>query len=359
MKTRIFRFAAALLAAAFAAVALPAEEFVAVAGKEGLFILRRRDGIWQIAARHPEKGLFYLAGSADDPAVLFGALRQGAVRRYAVRRYAVRRNGTVAADAPRPTGGRTCCHVSCAPGGRGVYAANYSSASVAFLTENGSLSLLRHTGGRPGAPRQTAPHPHFAAPTPDERFLAVADLGLDRVFLYPIETDGAPSETGRVEIELPEGSGPRHLLFSPDGGTLYVADELDSTLSVLKRENGEWRLLRQFPATAKASPKRRNYPGALRFSSDRNWLFLTNRGADTVALFRILADGMPEARQEFPVAPFPSDILELGGTIFVACSKGDAVEVLDFDAGNGVISSSGAARIPIPGAIALSPGEVR
>ena len=352
MKPRLFRFAAALLLAVSAAVS--AEDFVAVAGKEGLVLLRLRDGLWQVAGEHPEKGLFYLAASVNDPAVLFGALRRGAVRRYAVRP-----NGTVADDEPRPTGGRTCCHVSCAPGGRGVYAANYSSASVAFLTENGGLLVLRHTGGRPGAPRQTAPHPHFAAPTPDERFLAVADLGLDRVFLYPLEADGAPSEAGRVDIELPEGSGPRHLLFSADGGTLYVADELDSTLAVLKREGQEWRIVQRLPATAQASPERRNYPGAIRFSTDRNWIFLTNRGADTVALFRILADGTLEARQEFPVAASPSDLLELRGTLFVACSKGDAVEVLDFDAGRGAISSSGAARIPIPGAIALSPGEVR
>jgi 6-phosphogluconolactonase (cycloisomerase 2 family) len=70
-----------------------------------------------------------------------------------------------------------------------LFAANYAGGSVAAfpIQPNGALgeasSFFQHSLTSID-PRQRESHAHVVVPSPDNRFLLVADLGGDRVFVY-------------------------------------------------------------------------------------------------------------------------------------------------------------------------------
>ena len=107
----------------------------------------------------------------------------------------------------QPTGGGEACHGSLSIDGRFLLVANYNGAtpagdpdqSVAVfpIAADGSLqpaiAHVRHQGSGPNAARQTAAHAHSVIPSPDGRFIYVADLGIDRLVAYALGVDGGLS----------------------------------------------------------------------------------------------------------------------------------------------------------------------
>lgn len=183
-----------------------------------------------------------------------------------------------------PTHGREGCHLSVLD--NVIYAANYSSGSIARIPLDGSsVTLVTHEGHGIDPARQEMPHPHFIAPMPGERYLAVCDLGLDRVFVY--DRDLHPIS----EVQFPDGCGPRHLCYSPDGRYAYCANELSSTVSVLScdGEHGMMEHLSQISTRSAGHADNANYPAAIR--CDGTYVYVSNRGDDDVAVFRMDGDG--------------------------------------------------------------------
>ena len=110
--------------------------------------------------------------------------------------------------------------------------ANYSSGSLAVfeIRPDGSIGpakILQHQGSGPDKSRQEGPHVHCADLSPDQRFVASCDLGLDRIFVYPFNGNEAgidPTPVHRVAVQ--PASGPRHLAFARQGPRLYQIAEL-------------------------------------------------------------------------------------------------------------------------------------
>lgn len=182
------------------------------------------------------------------------------------------------------TDGRVGCHLSVLD--NTVYSANYSSGSITRIPLDGTEStLVTHEGHGVRADRQEMPHTHFIAPLPGEQYLAVCDLGLDRVFVY----DRALNAVS--EARFPDACGPRHLCFSSDGRYAYCANELSSTVSVLTcdGENGTFTHLSHITTRAADHADIDNYPAAIR--CDGRYVYISNRGDDDTAVFRIDEDG--------------------------------------------------------------------
>ena len=183
-----------------------------------------------------------------------------------------------------PTGGREGCHLCVLD--NVVYTANYSSGSIARIPLDGTpTTLVTHEGHGIRPDRQEMAHTHYIAPMPGDRYLAVCDLGLDRVFVY--DRNLHPIS----EVRFPDGCGPRHLCFSPDGRHAYCANELSSTVSVLScdGENGTFVHLSHITTRAASHADNDNYPAAIR--CDGTYVYISNRGDDDVAVFRIGDDG--------------------------------------------------------------------
>ncbi|MFT4038342.1 MAG: lactonase family protein [Thermomicrobiales bacterium] len=141
------------------------------------------------------------------------------------------------------TGGAYPCHQSVDPEGRFLVVANYGGPFVVLpIREDGGLDpvcfVWQNDGDGPH-PNQEMSHPHCATFTPDGRFIATADLGVDAVQIFRLDDDGTLNLESMAL--LAEGSGPRHLVFAHDGAVLYVVNELNATVTALAYdpEDGE------------------------------------------------------------------------------------------------------------------------
>ena len=131
-----------------------------------------------------------------------------------------------------PSGGRGACHLSIDATGQALVVAHYSSGSAAAFTINddGSLvatdSLHAHSGSGEHPTRQKGPHPHSAFIHPNNQFVYVPDLGIDKVMIYQLNAaTGALTPAGHAEVPG-SSQGPRHMKFSADGQHAYVLNEL-------------------------------------------------------------------------------------------------------------------------------------
>lgn len=191
-----------------------------------------------------------------------------------------------------------------------VYSANYheGTAEVLQITSNGELKLtdvVTYTGHGP-RPEQTEAHIHYIDLTPDNR-LAVVDLGSDKVYVENI------SQTGKLSrqscLTMAPGFGPRHLVFSPDGQFAFLAGELSSQIATLRYDaaTGSFEQL-SVVATIPADYHDHNGAAAIRLSRDGRFLYVSNRGYNTLAVFQVAADGQLTLIQQIStVGDFPRD----------------------------------------------------
>jgi len=192
-----------------------------------------------------------------------------------------------------PAGIAAACHVTVSPDGKKLYCANYSSANFLEidLADNELSDMVKtvtHEGKGVNLKRQEKPHPHFTAITPDQKYVCVVDLGVDTVYFYPIVNgaiDTAKVKQSKIE---PAGSGPRHLLFQ--GNQCYLLNELGNTVMAFDYADGAL-TFRQSLNTLREGFAEYSKASAIRLSPDKRFLLVSNRGEETIAVFRILADG--------------------------------------------------------------------
>ncbi len=246
--------------------------------------------------------------------------------------------------------GMATCYTVAAPGGKFIYAANYSSSTFAefALRADGSLDrltrLVGHEGRGVNPQRQEKAHPHFTNFTPDGRYLIVIDLGIDSVKCYPFDPEKGIDPAGvRTTVIAPAGVGPRHLVFDRSGRIAYLMNELDSSVTALRYGDGRFEQLgtvtalpRFFTGATKAA--------AIRLSPDERFLFASNRGFDSIAVFRLDGEGgMTPHDLVLSGGVSPRDINFLpGGKMFAAANEEtDNVVFFDYDAETGKLTPNG------------------
>src|SRR6185312_10559045 len=125
---------------------------------------------------------------------------------------------------------------------RHLVVANYGSGSVAVmsLAPDGRLRPVHQLYELPGKPgpdpvQQSSSHPHAVIFDPSRRFVIVPDKGFDCTFIFRLEN-------GRLVLNQAmasrPGAAPRHCIFHPALPVLYVNNELDSTVTVYRWNDG-------------------------------------------------------------------------------------------------------------------------
>lgn len=182
------------------------------------------------------------------------------------------------------------CHVTLDHTGKWLFAANYNSGSVAAFPvhDDGSLgeaaAFVQHSGSSVNPQRQTEPHAHSVNISPDNRFLLVTDLGLDQILTYRL--DLTPSQPAFVKVA--PGSGPRHMAFAPGGRFGYAVNEMLSTITVFQydAETGSLKEI-QTISTLPAGFTGANGTAEIVVHSSGKFLYASNRGHDSIAIFRV------------------------------------------------------------------------
>ncbi|WP_165845364.1 lactonase family protein [Streptacidiphilus pinicola] len=281
--------------------------------------------------QHPTLPVLYTANEAND------ADGSGSVSVVAVAA-----DGTLRELARVSSRGGWPCHLALDAEGRRLAVANYGTGSALLLDLD--ADGLPDGGERlwPGDPaaigpredRQDGPHAHMAVPGPDGRW-DVVDLGTDQLRRY--RADAAERSKPESVTELPAGTGPRQLVRGADG-LAYVAGELDARLHALREtEPGGFDHVGSVPASTAAVAD--NYPAHLSASEDGTRLYLSNRGADTVALFRTTPDGVPVLVGEYPCGgSWPRHLELVGAHLYVSNERADTLTVHAVDPATGVLT---------------------
>ncbi len=244
-----------------------------------------------------------LAAEGDSPSYL--ALGTSGKTLYAVHEtepggasaYAIGDDGGLTALSTASGLGGFPCHLSVDPKGKNLLVASYGPGTVAILPilEDGSLAgpsqTFRNAGKGPNAARQEGPHAHFAQADAKARFAYVCDLGTDEILAYPY--DPVRGEFGEPDrAKATPGAGPRHLAFGPDGRFAYVNDELSNTVVAYAVDADHGTLtavqtLDSLPAGFKGT----SHSAEIAVHPNGRLLYISNRGDDSLAAFRIGKDG--------------------------------------------------------------------
>jgi len=226
---------------------------------------------------------------------------------------------------------------------------NNSSFAALKIRPDGRLDdplYVDHHAGPALSPRQTSgAHTHGVVFTKDDRFAFVAELGLDRVYTYRVDP-AKPALTPSTPpyVLVPAGSGPRRLVLSPSDRFLYVNHETDSKVSVFGVDEGRLTAIQQI-STLPAGFTGRNTTAEIQIDRSGRFLYVSNRGADTVAMFAVDSTrGTLTLRELFPAlgrTPRNITIDPSGRYLFVSNQGSNNVVVFAIDGATGRLTSTG------------------
>jgi 6-phosphogluconolactonase len=262
------------------------------------------------------------------------------------------------------SGGEGTCHVSIDPTGKNLLAANYRGGSCAVLPirSDGSLgsysSLRQHTGSSIHPKRQTQAYAHSINCDPAGKFAMVADLGIDKIMIYRFDAAAGtliPNDPPFVKTE--EGGGPRHFTFHPAGKFGYTNLEMGNKVTVFEYDSDRGGLTEiQTLSTLPPGFKGENTTSEILTSPDGRFLYVGNRGHNSVAIFsidaatgKLTALGHESTRGEIP----RNFNIDPTGTYLVAANqKTSNVVVFKIDTDTGLLKFTGS-EIEVPNPICV------
>lgn len=189
----------------------------------------------------------------------------------------------------------TGCYISVSEDGQYLFEAVYGSGYVRLYKlndENGEIieliDVYKGEGHGPNEARQEGSHIHFAEQTPDLDYIVTVDLGADVIRTFKFSDEGLELyET----LEVQAGSGPRHIAFHPSGVYAYLVNELSNTIQVLSYKNGVFATISPALLTIPEDFDLNSQVAAVRLSHDGQFIYVSNRGHNSIAVYKILGDG--------------------------------------------------------------------
>ena len=179
--------------------------------------------------------------------------------------------------------------------GRALFVANYGSGSVSSykILPGGSLSEpvsdIFFKGHSVDPERQKAPHTHCTTVSPENKYLLVNDLGLDRIMVFHFDPKTAQLTPNDPPFySAVPGSGPRNLTFHPNGKWAYSIAEMGSILECMDWDSAKGTLTR-FQVIS-SLPKEHKAPtdaATVQIHPNGRFLFGSNRGDDSITAFSI------------------------------------------------------------------------
>jgi 6-phosphogluconolactonase len=191
----------------------------------------------------------------------------------------------------QPAGGGGPTHLSVHPSGRYLLTANYTDGTVVVhpLLADGRIGAATHTVRHEG--ESHAAHAHQVITDPSGRWVIAVDLGADSLYVYGLDLAAGRLSLNQ-QLKLPAGTGPRHLAFHPQGRHAYILSELRSEITVAAWDAGSGRLTPgQTIGTLGETAPPRNFAAEIQVSPDGRFVYASNRGQNSIAMFRTEGSG--------------------------------------------------------------------
>ena len=252
-------------------------------------------------------------------------------------------------------------HLSIDKTGKYLLVANYSGGNFCVFPINNDGKLGEHTalisniGSSINKDRQNNPHPHFIQVTKDNKYILIADLGIDRVMIFQFD-----DKTGTLKInepafiELEPGSGPRHFAFGTSGKFLYVLNELTSTVTIFDFDQATASSQsKQIISTLPGNFEGINTTAEIVVDSKGKFLYASNRGDNSIVQFNINRnDGTLSTIGWVPTggdAPRHFEIDETSNWLFSANQNSDNIILFKIDKEiGGLINTNQSIKIKSP-----------
>ncbi|WP_206685932.1 lactonase family protein [Kribbella qitaiheensis] len=262
----------------------------------------------------------------------------------------------VAVDAPgrlrvlnrRPNGGSGPCHLALVANGKYLLSANYGSGDVAVhpVRTDGSLGartdLVKHVG--------VSPHAHQVVQDPTGKYILAVDLGTDSIYTSTLSAAGKLTQKSQAKVAT--GAGPRHLAFHPNDNYAYVANEVNSTITVLRYDGTTGKVMPGASQATVPSGSPTNYPGEVIVSPDGRFVYLTNRGHNSIAVFAVESAGASLRRVATPSCggnwPRHCTLDPTGTLLFVSNQNSNNVTSFQVDTATGALSPASDFTAPLP-----------
>ena len=231
-----------------------------------------------------------------------------------VLRYTINGDGSLNYHDKFRASGRSTCYLALSPQKDAAIVINYWDAiiDVVDVDADGKLGALCQSFKQYHRPegewrqvtnredhwgnRQVGPHAHCAHFWHDWVF--IPDLGENAIFQY--RYDAQEKKLSReTYIEFEAGSGPRHMAMHPTLDICYVSNELFNTVCVAKLDSSDPDTVkpRLIPFQYESTVDNRDnvsYVSEIKLSPDARFLYVSNRGDNSLAIFKVLDDGKLE-----------------------------------------------------------------
>ena len=262
------------------------------------------------------------------------------------------------------SGGAGPCHLTVENTGKCVLVANYRSGSVAAVSiqADGRLAeataVVQHAGSSVDPARQKGPHAHSVNLDAANRFAFVADLGLDEVRIYRFDPNkGTLAPNNPPSASVKPGSGPRHFAFHPSGRFAYVINEMGNTVTVFSYDPAGGALIElQTIPTIPDNYRGETYTSEVRIHPSGKYLYGSNRGHDSIAVFAIDQDkGILTTVAIQPCGgkcPRHFAIDPAGGWLLVGNECSDTIALFSIDPNTGKLTMTGDV-VPVPAPVCI------
>lgn len=188
--------------------------------------------------------------------------------------------------------GSALCHISTIDLHNNILGACYQSGDVFSIILDGNKTVLsRHVHKLDGK----TSHPHYISSDKSGRYAIAVDLGLDTIFIYQIKDGRLTLNKFFNKVVLKDGEGPRHLVFHPFLDTVYVVTEISNKVYAFQFNDNSGNM--KIIDNKKCLPngfKGLSFASELVISQDGRYLYVSNRGANTITLFQVSEQGKLE-----------------------------------------------------------------
>jgi 6-phosphogluconolactonase len=264
------------------------------------------------------------------------------------------------------TGGTDATHLAIDPASKTLFSANHGSGTVAAipLEADGSVGEVTSLGkdfGTGPHRRQSMPQAHGVTVDPTHKYVLVTDFGADRLFIYHFDGKSRQLTASTPPFDvLPPGSGPRHLVFHPQGKFLFLDSEMGAELRSYRWDPKEGLV----HLVQKVQPYATDYKGEksaaeLAVSRDGRFVYLSLRGdQDRLIVYGVNAKtGRLTELQRLPSGgktPWSFGIDPTGRWMLVTNQASDLVSVFKIDPASGRLTATDqSAAVPKPVAVAF------
>jgi len=282
----------------------------------------------------PNKKYLYAAGEGDISAVTA---------------FKVNEDGKLTFINSESSNGKGPCHVAVNQLGNKAVVSNYGGGSISIysIKENGSLETANQVFNHNEEGENPA-HAHSSQFYKDDLF--VSDLGRNRFYQYKLENDKYQIESKSI-INIEGNPGPRHFAMTKDGDYIYIINEYGASVTSIKRtENGFEKI--DEDGTLEPTFKEFNKCADIHLSKDEQFLYGSNRGENTIAVFkRDVSNGTLDRIQNMSVhGDWPRNFTldPTGKFLLVANKNSQNITVFGIDNATGKLTFLHDINVPEP-----------